>query len=439
MNIQDKEYDSINFRIGFIKDILKETKLELMVNYDNQNTENFIYPANYKSIDTDSNESNDNGYDSQSSNDARHVLNKKILNFYNVITNIGGRLLYIKSGTSGHTFKGVINTSNNKTLSYAVKVVAYKKRDNYGDINNINRPENAELMMIKLLSYFVVKCQTPHIVLPIGTFNTSIEPFVSLIEEGHVSKDNKKYIEFVNNYKKAQYHSQVSILMSEWVNQGDLLDFMRNNYREFTLMFWKVIFFQLLSVLAIIQSKYPSFRHNDLKANNVLIQKIKRKHGKKFGYTINKTKYVVPDIGYNIKIWDFDFACIPGLVNNAKVDAEWTNSINVKPEQNRYYDMHFFFNTMIMKGFFPQFMTESCIPHEAKQFVLYILPEKYRSISRPEKPANNKSKNNAANDDPYLTERGRIKINDEYLIPDYVLKTNPFFAEFRNKSHGSKK
>ena len=223
--------------------------------------------------------------------------------------------------------------------------------------------------MIKLLSYFVVKCQTPHIVLPIGTFNTDIDPFVTLIEDGVVLKDNKKYTEFVQNYKKGLYYDQVSILMSEWVNSGDLLDFIKNNYREFTLLFWKVLFFQLLSVLAVIQSKYPSFRHNDLKANNVLIHKVKKKPGVRFSYTVCRKKYVVPSIGYNIKIWDFDFACIPGLVNNAKVNAEWTDAINVKPVQNRYYDMHFFFNTLIKNGFFPKFMTEDCIPNEAKEFV----------------------------------------------------------------------
>ena len=67
-------------------------------------------------------------------------------------------------------------------INYAVKVVAYPKKEKYGDLNDVRRPENAELMMIRLLSYFVVKKQTPHIVLPIGTFYTSIKPFINLIE-----------------------------------------------------------------------------------------------------------------------------------------------------------------------------------------------------------------------------------------------------------------
>ena len=66
----------------------------------------------------------------------------------------------------------------------------------------------------------------------------------------------------------------------------------------------------------------------------------------KFKYKINGKEYVIPNIGLQIKIWDFDFACIPGIVNNKKVDAEWTNRINVDQKQNQYYDIHFFFNTL---------------------------------------------------------------------------------------------
>ena len=70
---------------------------------------------------------------------------------------------------------------------------------------------------------------------------------------------------------------------------------------------------------------------------------------------------VFRNIGYQIKIWDFDFACIPGIVDNKKVTAEWTNRINVNCKKNQYYDIHFFFNTLTKKGFFPQFWTSDSI------------------------------------------------------------------------------
>ncbi len=229
-------------------------------------------------------------------------------------------------------------------INYGVKVVAYPKKGKYGSMHNVSRPENAELMMIRLLSYFIVRKQTPHIVLPIGAYNTNIKPFINLDKTKVIDKENDKYRNFKEKYNNKEYYDYVSILISEWANKGDLLDFIRKNYREFSEKTWKVLFFQIISVLAVIQSKFPTFRHNDLKANNILVHKTKRKRKSKYIYTVNKCKYCVPNIRYQIKLWDFDFACIPGIVDNAKVSAKWTDVINVRPEQNRYYDLHYFFN-----------------------------------------------------------------------------------------------
>jgi len=411
---EDRKYDTIPFRLDFIKDLLKDNSLNPVIDFDNLETETFIHP-NIKQ-DEASNENLFGGsYHSSNGtgdNDIRNILNKKKYDFRKVITDIGGKLRYVKSGTTGHTFKGSIITDNGVMINYGVKVVAYPKKARYGDMNDVTRPENAELMMIRLLSYFVVKKQTPHIVLPIGTFNTNISHFTKLIEENYVDRDNKKYKEFVERYEKGDYYDTVSILLSEWANRGDLLDFIKKNYKEFTTLHWKVIFFQILSVLAVIQSKFPSFRHNDAKANNVLIHKIAQR-GTIFSYVVCKKKYYVPNIGYLIKLWDFDFACIPGIVENTKVSAPWTDEINVKPIQNRYYDMHYFFNTLIRKGFFPELLTDPNISKDIKDFVNRIVPQKYQH-------------------GPNVAERGRILVNDEYLTPDQVLRTDPFFEEFRN-------
>ena len=380
-----------------------------MIDLDDTNTENFMYIKK---------ECGNKYDDTNDSCDTRIALNKKIHDFNKAISQIGGDLMYIKSGTTGHTFKGVINGEND-SYNYAVKVVAYPKKEKYGSINNAKRPENAELMMIKLLSYFVINKQTPHIVLPIGTFNTNIQPFIEIVNnEKVIDKQNEKYKNFVERYENGEYYGKVSILISEWANRGDLLDFFRKNYRKFKLLHWKVFFFQILSVLAIIQYKFPSFRHNDMKANNILVHKIS-KTNTSFTYKVVGKTYVVPNIGYIVKLWDFDFACIPGIVNNNKVSSEWTKSINVTPEQNRYYDVHYFFNTLIKKGFFPQFMNEDYIPQEAKDFVDRIVPNKYK-------------------EGRYVHKRGRILINDEYYTPDEILKKDPFFEEFRKSTKPTK-
>lgn len=407
--------DSIPVRINFIKELMKTRDLKPLVNFEFTDTENFINKKYIGGGDNNDSNNDSNNYSSIISHDTRASLNKKLLDFNSIIKQIGGQLLYIKSGSTGHTFKGIID-KNNENLSYAVKVVAYPKKENYGDIYDTRRPENAELMMIKLLSYFVIKKQTPHIILPMATFYTNITPFINLIKDDIVDEENKKYKEFVDRYMNHEYHDNVSILISEWATRGDFLDYVRKHYKNFKLIHWKVFFFQIISTLAVIQNKFPSFRHNDLKANNLLVTKVPKKPGSFSFYKVNSNDYNVPNIGYQIKFWDFDFACIPGIVDNSKVSSEWTKQINVIPEKNRYYDMHYFFNTFIKKGFFPQFLEDSCIPKEAKDFVFRIVPEKFQTGK-------------------YVHKRGRILIKDEYLLPDDVLKKDPFFEQFRKKKH----
>jgi hypothetical protein len=159
-----------------------------------------------------------------------------------------------------------------------------------------------------------------------------------------------------------------------------------------------------------------------MKANNLLIQKIdQRKKNNYFLYKLNlgenvEHEYLVPNIGIQVKLWDFDFACIPGIVDNSKVNSEWTDKINVKPEQNRYYDLHYFFNTLTKKGFFPEFWDAKEIHHSVKQFVKDVIPDKLTNTKiQPQ----------------IVSERGRILINDEYTTPAKLLLEHAFFNKMR--------
>ena len=392
--METKKYNFIDDRISSIGELLSNSQIESIIDF--KNTEEHVIDNYLKS------------------DDIRELMPKKFVDFNTAINKLGGKLLYIKSGSTGHTFKGVYPPTEKEKQAYAVKIVAYPKKENYGDMYNIKRPENAELLMIKLLSQFVIKKQTPHIVLPITTFNTSIKPFLGLSKNDIIN--NKRYDQFLKKNENGEYYQNVSVLISEWANNGDLLDYIRNNYKNFKIKHWRTIFFQLLSVLAIVQSKYPGFRHNDLKANNLLVNEISiSPTDNKYCYKINKQIYNVPNIGFQIKLWDFDFACIPDIVDNAKVNAEWTDKINIKPEQNRYYDVHYFFNTLTKKGFFPEFWTEPEIPEKVREFVNRIIPEKYR-------------------DGDLVSEKGRILVNDEFLIPDEIIKNDPFFKVWRVNS-----
>jgi serine/threonine protein kinase len=390
-NVNKKNFNFISDRIGIIQKMVGGNYIDPILDFKSS-SDSFEYSTNTEDI--------------------RALLPKKYVDFSKAINDLGGKLLYIKSGSTGHTFKGIHPPPNNENKQpYAVKIVAYPKKENYGDMYNAKRPENTELLMIRLLSNLVISKQTPHIVLPITTFNTSIKPFLSLTKSNIVN--NKKFEQFVEKYEKGEYYQNVSILVSEWANGGDLLDYLRKNYKTMKTKHWQAIFFQILSVLSIIHAKYPGFRHNDMKANNILIHNIDIDDtNKKYLYKINQQQYIVPNIGFQIKLWDFDFACIPGIVNNSKVEAEWTNKINIKPEQNKYYDIHYFFSTLTRKGFFPEFYTEDEIPTKVKEFVKRVIPPQYEAGK-------------------YVSDRGRILVNDEYTTPDEILKTDIFFKCLR--------
>lgn len=395
--------NTIQSRIFNIKNLISNAKLEPINPLKSMDvgleTEFYEGPKENKSLDT------------------KTVLGKKTLDFYNIINRLNSKLLYVKSGAYGNTFKGIVtNNDDEEIMSFALKMVAYPKKNGYGSINNITRPENSEICMLKLLSYFVIRSQTPHLILPIITFNTSIKPFLTLQDEEVVSKDNTKYTEFISNYNEGMYYETVSIVISEWANRGDLSMFLKKNYQKLKLIHWQCIFFQIISTLAIIQTKYPTFRHNDFKANNILISKVDACN-KLLIYKVLDKEYILPAIGYNIYLWDFDFACIPGIVDNSKVYKEWTNKINIKPIKNRYYDVHYFFCTLIYKGFLPELIEDPIVPIEVKEFIEWIIPIDYR-------PGHSSNK---------VNKRCRLQVDDELYKPIDILD-NEFFAPFLNHS-----
>jgi len=47
----------------------------------------------------------------------------------------------------------------------------------------------------------------------------------------------------MSEYKKSGHYDCISILISEWANGGDLLDYLRKNYNIIKVKHWRVLFF----------------------------------------------------------------------------------------------------------------------------------------------------------------------------------------------------
>lgn len=109
---------------------------------------------------------------------------------------------------------------------------------------------------------------------------------------------------------------------------------------KFELHF-RVLLFQVCYTMECIFQRFPDFRHNDLKDDNVYL------HTGPVGgydqYTINGRTYYLPRIGATALVGDFDFATIPGYMfdNYKTVEQEWyTPSYCINTRRDQGVDMH---------------------------------------------------------------------------------------------------
>jgi len=235
--------------LEMMRDLLKTKRMKLLVEPTDVETELFFGPA--KGTDNRSN----------GSTDTRCVFGKRKINILQFLKDIGVKLKYITSGATGHIFRGDVIRNGETKFQFSMKVSAYTRRDNYGSITNINRPENAETNMLKTLSYFVTNKLTPHLILPIVTVYSDIQ-FLLLLADSkhsqHIEHNKKKFRDFIKRYDTGKYEPIVSILWSEWANRGDFLEFMKARYTKFGLIHWKVFFFQILYHLKNINICYQT-------------------------------------------------------------------------------------------------------------------------------------------------------------------------------------
>jgi len=145
-----------------------------------------------------------------------------------------------------------------------------------------------------------------------------------------------------------------------------------------------------------------------------LVQKLNpTTNSKIFHYHIGDQNYYVPSIGIMLKIWDFDFACIKGVVDNHKVEEPYfLERGNISSKRQQYYDLHYFLNTVGKPGFVDCFY--DTIPKEFEEFIHRVVPPEYRDPNS-----------------GYVAEKGRLLVDTEYTTPKEIIEKDPFFAEFR--------
>lgn len=195
-------------------------------------------------------------------------------------------------------------------------VTLYSYLDEKDDMSNY---ENANSLINWILSDLVIKKITNGILLNMMTVDfkkSLLNPFFEKHPElnGLEDKDNNSYIRCTVSerfFKMDVLLEIISTLDEKQVN---------------------IIVFQVLVTLAIIQSVYPTFRHNNLSLDNIYIYK-KVASEKTVILDDNVVKY--NDMGFEVKIGGFTKSIITGITDNNAILTE-------QKEQNHYKDVETF-------------------------------------------------------------------------------------------------
>ena len=171
--------------------------------------------------------------------------------------------------------------------------------------------------------------------------------------------------------------NNITFMYSEYANSGTLKSFLKNNRNNILPIHFRTIVTQILYNLYRIQKKYPSFRHHDLHADNILINSSSPSRVKL--YKINNSTLKVHDIGIQALISDYGLSTVNGI-KNPEVDNDpklfYKTKSGIFRGSHPMYDIQYFLNALrqeirilgIHNGM------------EVIQFIERILPREYLGV-----------------------------------------------------------
>ena len=294
----------------------------------------------------------------------RHEIKKKRIFFDENKERFGlddfSQLIKVKntSEVKGYPFKA-FNKNSEKTngIRYGLKIVPVETK-----YDKKEHPSNLENVILKELTDNVVnKMISPHIAYYLGIQKVS----------------NKSRALKMLNLKRLEVEEKIrthsNMLISEFVEGGSLDNWVFDTYekdKEISDKEWKVVVFQMLYTMSIIQHHYRMM-HNDFHYGNILIDNTITPGGY-FVYEIKDKKYYIPNVGVICKAWDFEFAMVYSnkipdsypnkfitgsfeydhkehktIIKEEDLESQDTEDINVPFNYNEVYDPHYFLTSLL--------------------------------------------------------------------------------------------
>lgn len=285
----------------------------------------------------------DNALSTKSNNKLAKPIN--ITNLYDIEPILSKSIYYT------HNDYSIICRYNN---NFSIKIILY-------DIDG-NSYENGEIDILLILSKLVVDNNTPHIIIPLIYGYTFIN--INNIYKLSYSKLKDIYNKYLDN----RIDNKALIVISEWCKYTDLRQFIKN--RNIENDEWCIILFKIIFTLAIINEKYPGFRHNDLSFKNILVGKNITQGSSIYYY--NNTYYKIPNTDYQIYLWDFEYSNIIDILDNIDIYPEMIQKYGIRKNSNQYYDLHFLLNSTYFNIKPPIYV---------RDFIEQIIPKDHLAIS----------------------------------------------------------
>lgn len=234
------------------------------------------------------------------------------------------------------------------------------------EINSFNSNINNDSLFSYLLSQLVLSKKTKHILLPIMNFDSVLSEIESIIPDDITQKIK----EDINNGKITE--NCCLQLREHFFKTENLEEYLKSNSCSY-----KILLFQIVHTLAIIQKEFADFRHNNLTSDNILIYRKKDSESYTEYDGLNGEKYYIPNKGFDIKIGNFEMAVLPkfyGLSNISNANIKYAD----KP--NAYYDLFIFLNDLLEGSTLMSSDNNKC-DSETKKFLDKIIPPHIRGLS----------------------------------------------------------
>ena len=276
-----------------------------------------------------------------------------------------------------------ISTSGYPSL---LRISFYSKDEK---ISNISNKHVIDMKLNYILSEIAIDDPYKFLLFPIINFDVKLND---------LDKELKNEIMKYHKKKDIGNDGTLCVQVFEHYHKLETLkEYLDKHHNDFSSVHWKVLAFKIIYILYKIQLIYPLFRHNQLDLEALYVYETQDSNDT-HNILIDDYEFIVPNLGFNLKITNFYKSNIPVYADNIYTKYK---------KDNQYFDVHYIFSSLL------NYMKDNSInDYNFNKFINEIIPQNFMS-------------NNIKLDEEYYFQNIKTIIN-----PFIIITKNIFFSEF---------